>query len=182
MKPLIQSTVLLFFISAGLASAAPPAPTNRDLQVNAYGEPVGFASQSEVILPNSKELNMSNSRPGSGGSYIIPGTYDVRNNESSGSWQARVAAVPPGNVIIGPLEVLGSGPTGPMTPEARATARDEVTTQVLERIRATDKIMSDLESRSASLDKNAQVSFNTAATAVAEGNRATVSRLVAFRL
>ena len=97
---------------------------------------------------------------------------DRRTYESLGSWSARINAVQAGTVIIGPLEVLDSGPTGPMTAAAQSAARDEVTAQVLGRIRATDKVMASLEQPSTSQNASAQVEFNAAVRAVAEQRHA----------
>lgn len=167
-KPLLSSTLLLFLVSAGLAAAAPPSSVTNHRLVNAYGEPAGLGNVPDVIIPDTKAMNQSNSRPGIGGLYLMKGSFDRRNFESLGSWQERVAMESRGTVIIGPLEVLDSGPTGPMTPDTRAAATDEVTTQVLDRIRTTDKIMSSLKTRSQTREPDAQVGFKATASEVAE--------------
>lgn len=181
MKPLIKSTVLLFFISAGLNAAAPPASANTDIRVNAYGEPAGFGNVSAAVIPNTPELNVSHSRPGTGGMYVIPGTVDRRTFDSMGTHQAQIAATLPGTVTIGALEVLDSGPTGAMTPAARAAARTQVTNQVLDRIRVTDKIMISLTNQSESRDRDTQAAFKAAAREVAASRQALREDLKAVR-
>lgn len=181
MKPLIKSTVLLFFISAGLNAAAPPASANTDIRVNAYGEPAGFGNVSDAVIPNTPELNVSHSRPGTGGMYVVPGTVDRRNFDSMGMQQARFAATQSGKVTIGALEVLDSGPTGVMTDAARTAARTQVTNQVLNRIRVTDKIMASLTTQSESRDRDTQAGFNAAARDVAASRQALREDLKAVR-
>lgn len=171
MKTLPPSLLASLTLVAGLVSSALAEPAKPNRLVNAYGEPAGFGNQSDVILPNTKELNQSQARPGSVGLFIMSGTFDRRNYESLGSWQTRSAMEARGRVEIGPLEVLDSGPTGPMTGDVLTAAREEVTAQVLTRIKATDKIMASLKRRSHSLDGEAQAQFQTVAQEVAERRR-----------
>ncbi len=71
-------------------------------------------------------------------------------------------------MIIGTLEVLDSRPTGPLTPEAQDAARDEVTAQVLERIKLTDRAMKSLKSQTRSLPEDNRAQFQAAAAEVAQ--------------
>jgi len=168
MKTLVHSAAVSLTFFTGLAVSALAQPADAKPLVNAYGEPAGFGNESDVIIPNTKELNTSRSRGGTAGLYVFPNTFDPRYYESHGQWQDRVAAENRGQVIIGPLEVLDTGPTGPLTPDAQAAATDEVTAQVLTRIKATDKEMSALKSRAKSLDEETNARFKAAANEVAE--------------
>jgi hypothetical protein len=149
--------------------------------VNAYGEPAGFGNLPEVVPIETKEFNFSRSQPGTGGLYLMTGTVDRRSFESLGSWQARTAAEARGRVIIGPVEVLSSGPTGPLTPEAREAAREEVTAQVLERIRVTDREMRALKKQTKALDESGQSRFKLVAEEVAQRRAALRESLRAVR-
>ena len=166
MKTIVPTTLVLFTFFAAAAAGAPSAPAATDRFVNAYGEPAGFADLPQVIVPESAGMNFSASRPGLGGMYAMPGTVDPRNFESLGEWQDRTAAEASGIVTIGALEVLDSGPTGPLTPDVQAAARDDVTAKVLGRIQATDRIMAGLRSEAADLDPDTQARFKATAVEV----------------
>jgi hypothetical protein len=182
MKTLLQSAAISIALALSLAlpSRALAEPGDPKL-VNAYGEPAGFGNLPQVIPIEAKESTWSRSQPGMGGLYLMNGSVDRRSFESLGSWQARSAAEARARVIIGPLEVLSSGPTGPLTPEARETARDEVTAQVLERIRATDREMRALKKQTNALDENGQTRFKLVAQEVAQRREALRESLRAVR-
>ncbi len=170
MKNLIHSCAALLAVSASFTVGSLAA--DNDKMVNAYGEPAGFADRPESVTPlpatADTRSTVSHSQPGTGGLYYLAGAFDSRNSESLGARQARIAAENPGTVTIGPLEVLGSGPTGPLTPDARIAARDEATAQVLARIRATDHEMAALKRQAGSLDDGTRARFQAAAADVAQ--------------
>lgn len=172
MKILKSTTVTLLTFSAGLGAAAVAAPKSGNPLVNAYGEPAGFGKLTDQVIPDTKGMYQTKSDPRAMGMYIFPGTFDIRNFESLGSWQARHEAESRGTVTIGPLEILDSGPTGPMTPEAQTAATAEVTAQVLNRIQATDKLMASLKRQSKSMDEDARRQFKVIANTVAERRQA----------
>lgn len=182
MKALRLTTLALLTLSAPVALSvlAMPKKNARPL-VNAYGEPAGFGKLPDVVVADSPGLYLSASRPGTGGLYVLPGYVDPRSYESSGQRQVRLAAESPGTVTIGALEVLDSGPTGPMPADALEAANEEVTTQVLTRIKATDRAMASLRSRSKSLDDDTQARFKAAAADVAERRQALRENLKTVR-
>lgn len=173
MKTSIQATLAGCALLASLAistSAQTPAtevPANSKL-TNAYGEPAGFGNPPEVIVSSTENLTTTASAPGSAGLYRLPSSGpDRRNFESLGSWQERKAAEVNATVIIGTVEVISSGPTGPITPEVRAADSAEVTGLVQTRIQATDKSMAALKARARALDDTTKTRFASAADEVA---------------
>lgn len=169
MKTLTRSAVVAVTFSAIFAPSSLASSSSQGHRlVNAYGEPAGFGNPPEVIIPISKEMYFNRALPGLGGLFLFPGYVDRRNFEPLGVWQERSAAEARGTVTIGPLEVLDSGPTGPLTPSVLEAAREEVTAQVLDRIKATDRKMKSLKSLSKSLGAETQMQFKTAAREVAE--------------
>src|SRR5262245_54564386 len=99
MKTLTHSFLVALTLSAGLTAGASAASSSKSL-VNAYGEPAGFGDLPDVVAPEPTGNTFSQSRPGAGGLYLVPGTFDRRNFESLGAWQARIAAEQRGRVII----------------------------------------------------------------------------------
>jgi hypothetical protein len=173
MKTSIQATLagcaLLasFAISTSAQTQAAEVPANSKL-LNAYGEPAGFGNPPDVVISANEDVSYSASTPGSAGLYRRPGTGpDRRNFESLGAWQERKAVEANATVIIGTLEVISSGPTGPITPEVRSADSAEVTGQVQARIQATDKSMAALKSRARALDETTKTRFDSAADEVA---------------
>lgn len=183
MKTLIRPCVIAFTFSAGLAASAFASPVTPDSKalVNDYGEPAGFGNTPQIPVVESKAQETSASLPGSGGLYVMPGSFAPKSFESIGAWQARAAAESRGTVTIGPLEVLESGPTGPMTPEAQQVARDEVTAQVLTRIQATDHIMHSLKTQARAESEEDQARFKAAADEVAQRREALRENLRVLR-
>ena len=180
MKTLLPSIVALSVFSTGLVNISLAKPTSNPL-VNAYGEPAGFGNLPDVLVTDAPVLKWSNTLPGMTGMYVWNRYVDVRNFESIGMRQTRLAEEANGTVTIGPLEVIGSGPTGPMTPEAQTVATDEVTAQVLARIKATDRLMTSLDRRSKDLDDAGRARFTTAAAEVQERRQALRESLKAVR-
>jgi hypothetical protein len=181
MKTLMQSAVIVFTLSVSLTANALASPDKNPKLVNAYGEPAGFGNLPQVVPIETKDTTFTNSRPGLGGLYLMPGTVDRRNFESLGSWRARSAAEARAHVIAGTLEMLDSGPTGPMSPEAMDAAREDVTTQVLDRIKTTDRAMRSLKKQTKTLDANTQTRFQSAAEEVAQRRVALRESLRAVR-
>ena len=168
----LPSIVALGILSSGIASVVlAKSPASNPL-VNAYGEPAGFGDLPNVQMTDGPDLKWSNSLPGYTGLYVWNRHVDLRNFESIGVRQARLAEEANGTVTIGPLEVIGSGPTGPMTPEAQTVATEEVTAQVLARIKATDRLMASLQRRSKDLDDAGRARFSSAAAEVQERRQA----------
>lgn len=172
MKTLTNKSVaalVALVLSSGMAFAA---NSNNKRLVNAYGEPVGFGTAPEIQADGSGSggtPNFSASNPGAGGMYLRAWVNDSSRFESLGVRQERAAAEAAlGNVSIGTIEILDSGPTGPMTSEQTDAAKEEVTAQVLNRIKATDRTMSYLKSRAKGTDSDTQARFKVAATEVAE--------------
>lgn len=172
MKTLMKSVLVAFTCSAGAAIGAPASSTINNELVNAYGEPAGFGNLPDVeprvgFNPTNNLIDRI-AQPGTNGMYLLPGNVDHQSFASLGQRQARAAAAARGTVTIGQLEVLDSGPTGPLDPDALHAARDEVTQQVLGRIKATDRVMRSLEDQAKSLDEDDRTRFKAAAAEVAQ--------------
>ncbi len=170
MKTQIKATLASTF-AAGLAAFAIAQDTSASKElVNAYGEPAGFGNPPAVVvaLPLPNQSVPSASTPGFAGLYPIRGNVDRRNFESMGSWTERKQAEANATVSIGALEILDSGPTGPISLEAQSAATAEVTGVVLTRINATDKVMASLKARASSLDEASKARFQAAADEVAQ--------------
>lgn len=174
MKISTKSTFAFLTILTGTAILAVAAPKKSSPLVNEYGEPTGFGNLPDVIVADApSSLAFNQSRPGLGGWYAFPGTSDPRSYESLGNWQARQAALNAGGTVtIGTLEVLDSGPTGPMAPDAIDAANAEVTAQVLNRIKTTDRTIAALRRQSKELDSGARAQFETAAAEVSTQRQA----------
>lgn len=155
---------------AGISAFTLATDRANDKGVNAYGEPAGFSNPPTVVVtpPAPGQTVQSNSAgPGLAGLYPIHGNVDRRNFESLGAWQERKALEAQGGTVnIGALEILDSGPTGPLDENSQAAATSEVTGQVLTRINATDKTMAALKTRAASLDESSRERFKAAADEV----------------
>lgn len=170
MKTQLKAT-LASLVAASISTFACAQNTPTEIKlVNAYGEPAGFGNlpQAVVALPATSQFITSSSAPGTAGLYPLKGSVDRRNFESMGSWTARSESAATANVNLGELEILDSGPTGPITMDAQAAATTEVTGAVLVRINATDKVMSSLKVRASNLDDASKARFQVAASEVAQ--------------
>lgn len=170
MKTSLKATLTCCTL-AGFTALAFANDRSNDKGVNAYGEPAGFSNTPSVVVTPpapGQDVQSTSAVPGLAGLYPIRGNVDRRNFESLGAWQERKdAELQGGSVNIGALEILDSGPTGPLDENSQAAATSEVTGQVLTRINATDKTMSALKSRAASLDGASRERFKAAADEVA---------------
>jgi hypothetical protein len=188
MRTLKIASLASFASAAALSLSALAASKSDDHNVNAYGERAGISNPPEIALADPSDFTPDKCPPGTVVWYQFPGSTELpsslpwRKGESLGQWQTRAAAASANaTVTIGTLQVLDSGPTGPMTPEARDAARQEVTTDVLNRIAVTDRVMAALKQRASNLDANTQAQFKTVASEVRERRQALRESLKAVR-